>query len=174
MHEWGHSHHLMNEGCMWGTTCPPPPSSSRALGLNKGTGATAPLQSSCLHPCMAALRLSASVSPLVQGWHWVGQHIPPLGWQPELCPLQGGHCKGWVTCQGCWGWLWLPTAPAVLRAAPAIQHSTAPQQGTVAQHCSMAQRCTVPQFPQVSSSFSLSQVTVGNKGAARAQPALPN
>lgn len=164
---------------MWGTTCPPPPKFQQSPGAEQGDRSHSPTAKqlfASLHGSPEAHCLSFPIhSGLALGaTHFVGQHIPPLGWQPELCPLQGGHCKGWVTCQGCWGWLWLPTAPAVLRAAPAIQHSTAPQQGTVAQHCSMAQRCTVPQFPQVSSSFSLSQVTVGNKGAARAQPALPN
>lgn len=74
---------------MWGTTCPPPPSSSRALGLNKGTGATAPLQSSCLHPCMAAPRLIASVSPFIQGWHWV----PPI--------LLANTSHPWAGSQSC-------------------------------------------------------------------------
>lgn len=55
---------------MWGTAWPPL-GPSRALGFKKGTGTTAPLQRSCLHTCMAAPRLAASVSPLAQGWHWV-------------------------------------------------------------------------------------------------------
>lgn len=147
MHKWGHCHQLMNKGCMWGTAWPPL-GPSRALGLKKGTGTTAPLQSSCLHTCMAAPRLAASVSPLAQGWHWVS---------PILLAATSYPGAGVVPSAGR-GWQGLSFVPGTLRTAlvsycsccaacspshPAQYSTTATHHGTVLLHGTAMHRASV-------------------------------